>query len=179
MRNQEGQEIFFRPATRLPFALESGRPGGVRHFQGDRDPETSWTYEAGTRTNHDVDLGPLTSVQARVSYYHVDFSNRLLNVAAFNFINPNPAVLVNVGGVTTNDVDLAGTLNFGERSFRYFKWLSGQWDSVPGHHLAKMQRNQIFSKEPRIEAKDQKPLLKTAQSRSEMFANRDSNRGQP
>ena len=42
----------------------------------------------------------------------MDFRNRLLNVAPYNFINPPPAILENVGGVTTNGVDIAGTVNF-------------------------------------------------------------------
>jgi iron complex outermembrane receptor protein len=100
-----------------PWSL--GSQAAFDTFKTTAHPETSWTYEAGARTNHDVDLGPLTSVQAQVSYYHVNFSNRLLNVAAFNFINPNPAVLVNVGGVTTNGVDVAGTLNFGDHFHFY------------------------------------------------------------
>jgi iron complex outermembrane receptor protein len=37
-----------------------------------------------------------------------------LNVATFSFINPNPAILVNVGGVTTDGADLAATLHFGQ-----------------------------------------------------------------
>ncbi len=76
-------------------------------------PETSWTYEVGVRTNRPVAFGPLTSVQGQVNYYHVDFSNRLFNIAAFNFINPGASILVNVGGVTSNGVDLAATLNLG------------------------------------------------------------------
>ena len=60
-----------------------------------------------------VDLGVITGIEGQASYYHVDFSNRLLNIAPYNFINPAPAILVNVGGVTTNGVDMAGTLNFG------------------------------------------------------------------
>ena len=60
------------------------------------DPESSWTYEVGVRTKRPVELGPLTSVEGQVNYYHVDFSNRILNVAPFNFINPPPSILVNV-----------------------------------------------------------------------------------
>ena len=97
-----------------PWSL--GSQAAFDTFNSTAHPETSWTYEAGARTNHEVDMGPLTSVQGQLSYYHVDFSNRLLNVAAYNFINPNPSVLVNVGGVTTNGVDLAATLQF-RRSF--------------------------------------------------------------
>jgi hypothetical protein len=92
-------------------------------FKATAKPETSWTYEAGIRTRRDVDLGFLTSIQGQVNYYHVDFSNRLLNVATYSFINPNPSVLVNVGGVTTDGADVAGTLNFGEH-FHFYNGIS-------------------------------------------------------
>jgi len=82
-------------------------------FKQTVNPETSWTYEVGVRTHRPVDLGVLTSVEGQANFYHVDFSNRILNVAPYNFINPAPSILVNVGGVTTNGVDVAGTLNFG------------------------------------------------------------------
>jgi iron complex outermembrane receptor protein len=76
-------------------------------------PETSWTYEAGLRSRHDVAWGPITGVEGQINAYNVKFSNRLLNIAPFNFINPAPAILANVGGVTTKGVDVAGTLKFG------------------------------------------------------------------
>ena len=76
-------------------------------------PETSWTYELGARTHRSLELGPITGFDGQASVYHVAFYNRLLNVAPYSFINPAPAILVNVGGVTTNGVDLAGTLHFG------------------------------------------------------------------
>lgn len=82
-------------------------------FKSTVKPETSLTYELGARTHRDVDAGVLTAVEGQVSIYHVNFSNRLLNIAPFNFINPGPAILANVGGVTTNGVDVAGTLHFG------------------------------------------------------------------
>jgi hypothetical protein len=75
-------------------------------------PETAWTYEGGARVRATMD-GPITAVEGQVSAYHVDFANRLVNVAPYNFINPAPAILVNVGGVTTNGVDVAATLHFG------------------------------------------------------------------
>jgi outer membrane receptor for Fe3+-dicitrate len=61
----------------------------------------------------------LTSFEGQASLYHVNFSNRLLNIAPYNFINPGPAILANVGGVTTNGVDIAGTLNFGPHVHLY------------------------------------------------------------
>jgi len=83
-------------------------------FKNTAHPERSWTYEAGVRSNHQLDMGPLTGIDGQLSYYHVDFYNRLFNVATFNFINPNPSILVNVGGVTADGVDLAATLHFGD-----------------------------------------------------------------
>jgi iron complex outermembrane recepter protein len=88
-------------------------------FKSTVQPETSWTYEAGVRTHRPVNLGWLTSVDGQANYYHVDFSNRILNIAPYNFINPAPSILVNVGGVTTNGVDAAGTLNFGSHFHVY------------------------------------------------------------
>jgi iron complex outermembrane receptor protein len=82
-------------------------------FKATAHPETSLTYEAGLRSNHDFDWSGLTSVDGQINLYHVKFSDRLLNVATYSFINPNPAVLVNVGGVTTNGADIAATLHFG------------------------------------------------------------------
>lgn len=100
-----------------PWSL--GTQAAFELFKKTVHPETSWTYEGGARTHRTVDFGLLTSVDGQVSVYHVDFSNRLLNVAPYNFINPAPAILVNVGGVTTNGVDVAGTLNFGPHFHLY------------------------------------------------------------
>jgi outer membrane receptor protein involved in Fe transport len=83
-------------------------------FKQTVDPEYSWTYEAGVRTHRDLDLGPITGVDGQASAYYVKFHNRLLNIAPYNFINPGPAILANVGGVTTKGVDLAATVRFGE-----------------------------------------------------------------
>jgi iron complex outermembrane receptor protein len=92
-------------------------------FRDTADPETALTYEVGLRTKHNLDLGPLTAIDGQVNYYHVDFSDRLLNVATFNFINPNPAVLVNVGDVKTDGADLAVTLHFGNH-LQFYNGLS-------------------------------------------------------
>ena len=83
-------------------------------FKATARPETSWTYEAGLRSKHSVDWGAVSAIEGQVNYYHVNFSNRLLNVATYSFINPNPSVLVNVGGVKTDGADLAATLHFGD-----------------------------------------------------------------
>ena len=88
-------------------------------FKSTVKPETSWTYEAGVRTRRELEGSFITGIDGQISIYHVDFSNRLLNIAPFNFINPAPAILANVGGVKTNGVDVAGTLNFGEHFHLY------------------------------------------------------------
>jgi outer membrane receptor protein involved in Fe transport len=95
-----------------PWSL--GSQDAFEKFKNEVDPETSWTYELGARTNRSVGWGPISRVTGQVNLYHVDFSNRLFNVAQANFINPNPAVLVNVGGVKTDGVDVAATMELGE-----------------------------------------------------------------
>jgi len=95
-----------------PWSL--GSQGAFDNFRHTARPETSLTYDLGLRSSRTLDWGWLTGVDGQLSSYHVNFSNRLLNVASYNFINPNPAQLVNVGGVTTNGADLAATLHFGE-----------------------------------------------------------------
>jgi iron complex outermembrane recepter protein len=94
-----------------PWSL--GNQAAFNLFKSTVHPETSWTYEAGVRGHWSLDTGFLTGIEGQANFYHVDFANRLLNIAPYNFINPAPAILVNVGGVTTNGVDVAGTLHFG------------------------------------------------------------------
>lgn len=94
-----------------PWSL--GNQAAFDLFKQTVSPEESWTYEVGVRTKRSLDLGFITGFEGQANYYHVDFSNRILNVAPYNFINPAPSILVNVGGVTTDGVDLAGTLKFG------------------------------------------------------------------
>lgn len=100
-----------------------GNQAAFNLFKSTVQPETSWTYEVGVRTKRPVQLGPITGIEGQANYYHVDFSNRILNIAPYNFINPAPSILVNVGGVTTDGVDLEGTLHFG-RHFSLYDALS-------------------------------------------------------
>ncbi len=112
-----------------PWSL--GTQAAFNLFKTTVQPETSRTYEVGLRSHRPIDLGPLTSVEGQVNYYHVNFANRLLNVAPYNFINPAPAILVNVGGVTTNGVDFAGTLHFGPHfeAYNSISYNKSQYDS--------------------------------------------------
>ncbi|HKB95518.1 MAG TPA: TonB-dependent receptor [Rhizomicrobium sp.] len=104
-----------------PFSL--GTQVAFDQFKATVHPERSWTYEAGVRTRHDLDLGILTGIEGQANYYHVDFHNRLFNVAPFNLFNPPPSILVNVGSVTTDGVDVAATLHFGEH-FQFYDAIS-------------------------------------------------------
>jgi outer membrane receptor protein involved in Fe transport len=100
-----------------PWSL--GTQAAFELFKQTVKPETSWTYEVGARVRHDVNFGPVTGLEGQVEYYHVDFANRLLNIAPFNFINPAPAILANVGGVTTDGFDVAFTAEMGEHWHLY------------------------------------------------------------
>ncbi len=69
--------------------------------------ESSWSEEAGFRHTDKF-------VQAQASYFHVNFSNRLLAISQGPGIAGNAALLSNVGGVTTNGVDGAITARLHE-----------------------------------------------------------------
>ena len=94
-----------------PWSL--GTQAAFELFKQTVHPETSWTYEVGARTKMTFDNSLVSGIEGQVNYYHVDFANRLFNVAPFNFINPAPSILVNVGGVKTDGVDVAATFHFG------------------------------------------------------------------
>jgi hypothetical protein len=101
--------------------------GTFNQFKSNFHPESAWVYEAGYRFKHDLGNAFLSGVEGQVEYYHVNFANRLLNVTATTvngqtilgtFTAPQTA-LVNVGGVTTNGVDVAGTVHFGDHFSLY------------------------------------------------------------
>ncbi|WP_242095719.1 TonB-dependent receptor [Sphingomonas sp. CROZ-RG-20F-R02-07] len=97
-----------------PFAL--GSQTLFDYFKANTKPETSWTYEAGVRTHHALSLGPITGFEGQLSYYHVDFSNRLLAISPTTTISATASgatILQNVGSVRTDGFDAAGTLRFG------------------------------------------------------------------
>jgi iron complex outermembrane receptor protein len=87
-------------------------------------PETSWSEEFGFRSTTSK-----ASIQA--SYFHVNFSNRLLAVAQGAGIAGNASILSNVGGVTTNGVDGAVTFRLGSDFTLYngATWNSSTYDS--------------------------------------------------
>jgi hypothetical protein len=101
----------------------TGSQAAFDAFASQGKPESSWTYEAGVRTNRS--FGSDISLSGQVNYYHVDFSNRLLAIStnpggiAGGQITGGTSILVNVGSVKTNGVDAAFTLRFG-RTFSLY-----------------------------------------------------------
>jgi iron complex outermembrane receptor protein len=95
-------------------------------FKSTAKPETSVTYEAGIRGNRNLNSELLTAIEGQVTFYHVDFNNRLLQISPTpvisSIVNGNP-ILANVGSVNTNGVDFAATLRFG-RSYSFYNALS-------------------------------------------------------
>lgn len=71
-------------------------------IRGVLKPETSWTLEGGLRFN-------LTNFDGSIAGYHVKFDNRLLSVQPCQIVEGCPSVLSNVGSVTANGIEFAGT----------------------------------------------------------------------
>ncbi|MEC4590113.1 TonB-dependent receptor [Nitrospirillum amazonense] len=98
-----------------PWSL--GNQAAFDLFKKTGNPETSWTYEAGWRGDHPVDLGFITGIGGQINYYHVDFSNRQLlispNATLTSFVG-GVGILQNVGSVTTDGVDVAATVHLGD-----------------------------------------------------------------
>ncbi|GBQ91220.1 TonB-dependent receptor [Gluconacetobacter johannae DSM 13595] len=111
-KNMRGyQALGYGYAT--PWGIPS--QAGFENFRQTGKPETSWTYEAGWRFNHPLAAGPLVGIDGQLSYYHVDFSNRLLTVSSspqITSLTGAASLLENVGGVTTNGADAEFTLHF-------------------------------------------------------------------
>ena len=107
-----------------PWSLASQQAFNL--FRDTAKPETSVTYEAGLRSNHQLNLGAITAIDGQVNIYHVDFKDRLLQISPTpvisSIIGGNP-VLANVGSVKTDGIDLSGTLHFG-RAFSFYNALS-------------------------------------------------------
>lgn len=105
-----------------PFAL--GSQAAFDIFKDTAKPETSWTYEAGVRSQRSLASG--ISFNGQLSYYHVDFSNRLLSVSptpVIAAIVSGSPLISNVGSVKTDGVDIAGTWQLGQH-FSFYNALS-------------------------------------------------------
>jgi iron complex outermembrane receptor protein len=87
-------------------------------------PETSWSEEVGYRYTS-------TKSTAQINYFHVNFADRLLALQQGSGIQGNPSLLTNVGGVTTNGVDVAATVPLGSGLSLYngVTWSRSTYDS--------------------------------------------------
>lgn len=95
-------------------------------FKATARPETSLTLEGGLRTRSPWQLNERWSISGQASVYHVDFRDRLLQISPTpvisSIVNGNP-ILANVGGVRTDGVDLAGTIQ-GAPGWSFYNALS-------------------------------------------------------
>jgi iron complex outermembrane receptor protein len=104
----EGNEIFGDGAYNVRSYVPGGNGYGTSPWgtsqtgfdalKSTTHPETSWTEEAGYRYT-------AKRASAQVSYFHVNFQNRLLAFSQGAGIAGNASILANAGGVTTNGVD--------------------------------------------------------------------------
>ncbi|MFO1256515.1 MAG: TonB-dependent receptor [Sphingomonadaceae bacterium] len=88
-----------RAFTTQPFTTNRA---GFQAIQNTIKPETSWTVEGGLRFN-------LGGFKGSLAGYHVKFSDRQLAVQPCQIVVGCASILSNVGSVTTNGFELAGT----------------------------------------------------------------------
>ena len=106
----KGHEVFADVAKNMRTFTAGGAGFGASPFattqagfdaiKGNLKPETAWSEEIGYRLKQD---GFAVSAVG----YHVNFSHRLLATQQGAGIAGNPSVLSNVGGVTSNGLELA------------------------------------------------------------------------
>ncbi len=87
-------------------------------------PETSQTVEGGIRFH-------LPHFEGSAAGYHVKFDNRLFAVSPCSAIQSCPSVLTNVGSVTSNGLELAGTYHFTRALSLYgsYAYTSARYDN--------------------------------------------------
>lgn len=94
-----------------PWAVRN--QAAFRVMQENLRPERARTLEAGYRFRRALEGSLLRDLQGSFSVYHVNFSNRLLNVSPGGSLiaaTGGAAILTNVGGVTMNGAELSTTL---------------------------------------------------------------------
>jgi iron complex outermembrane receptor protein len=95
-------------------------------FKATARPETSVTLEGGLRTQRTPLATTAFAFDGQLSFYHVDFRDRLLQISPTpvisSIVNGNP-ILANVGSVRTDGFDVAGTL-YGAPGWSFYNALS-------------------------------------------------------
>lgn len=97
----ENARAFVASGSEGPFSTSQA---GFEAIKTKLDPETSKTIEGGYRYRNET-------FQGVAAIYHVKFDNRILGTQTGAAIVGNPVVLTNVGGVTSDGLELAGTYN--------------------------------------------------------------------
>jgi len=98
----ENARAFVASGSEGPFSTSQA---GFEAIKSKLNPETSKTLEAGYRYRN-------TNFQGVAAVYHVKFDNRILGTSSGAAIVGNPTVLTNVGGVTSDGLEFAGTYSF-------------------------------------------------------------------
>ena len=134
---KEGSEIFGDAS----YNVRSYVPGGYGYgtspwgttqagfdaLKATTKPETSWTEEGGYRFT-------AKRASAQVSFFHVNFQNRLLAFSQGAGIAGNASILSNAGGVTTNGVDGSASIRITPELTFYnaATWNKSAYDSNTG-----------------------------------------------
>lgn len=99
----ENMDAYVSAATSGPFSSQS--QSNIDYVKNNLKPESSKTLEGGLRVR-------FPQFQGVAALYNVKFDNRILAVTQGAGIQGNAPVLSNVGGVTSQGVELAGTYRF-------------------------------------------------------------------
>jgi iron complex outermembrane receptor protein len=133
----EGHEIFANAAYNVRSYVPGGNgygtspwgtsQNGFDALKSTTSPETSWTEEGGYRYT-------AKRASAQVSYFHVNFQNRLLAFSQGAGIAGNASILANAGGVTTNGVDGSASIRITPQITLYnaATWNKSAYDSDTG-----------------------------------------------
>lgn len=127
-------------------------------------PETSWSEEAGYRLE-------ARKLKLQASFFHVNFFDRLLAIAQGSGIAGNASLLSNVGGVTTNGVDAAATVQLGSGISFYngATWNKSSYDD----DVTRTDGSVVYATKGKLSVDAPKGLYKTQLhwKRRELFAN--------
>ena len=125
----ENVRAFSSAVTGGPFSTNQA---GFDAIKDTLKPETSKTYEAGYRYHNDQFEGVL-------AVYHVNFADRLLATKPGAAIVDVSSVLANVGGVTSDGFEAAGTWHFRDNwsAFGSYSYNKSTYDSdvYDGDHV--------------------------------------------
>ena len=120
-------------------------------------PETSWTEEIGYRFS-------AKAASAQASFFHVNFSDRLLAIQQGPGIAGGASLLSNVGGVTTNGFDAALTVPLGSEFTLYNggTWNKSTYDQDVVFYNPSTQSNSSYATKGKITVDTPEGLYKTS-----------------